>query len=91
MFYTYIIQSTINNKFYIGSTDDLRRRFRDHNRAKIKSTKAFCPWKLVYYEAHLSRTLARKAETFYKGGQGRRQIKKKLGIAQKVTERWLSG
>jgi len=80
MYYTYILKSIEYNKFYIGSTEDLRERLNNHNSGKSKFTKAYIPWKLVYYEAHLNRTLARKAEIFYKTGQGRRQIKRKLGL-----------
>jgi putative endonuclease len=65
---------------YIGSTEDLKRRLAEHNSGKTQSTKAFCPWGVVYYEAHLNKELARRAEIFYKKGQGRRQVKKKLGI-----------
>lgn len=82
MFYTYILQSIKTRKLYVGSTEDLRRRFKEHNNGKTISTKAFVPWRLIYYEAHLTKTLARKAEIFYKTGQGRRQLKKKLGLEE---------
>jgi putative endonuclease len=58
----------------------LKERLREHNDGKSKFTKSYLPWKLVYYEAHISKTLARKSELFYKTGQGRRQIKRKLGL-----------
>lgn len=80
MYYTYILRSVNYNKFYVGSTEDLKERLKDHNSGKSKFTKSYLPWKLVYYEAHLTRGLARKAEIFYKTGQGRRQIKRKLGL-----------
>ncbi|MEK7067487.1 MAG: GIY-YIG nuclease family protein [Patescibacteria group bacterium] len=80
MHYVYILQSFKINKLYIGSTADLRNRIIEHNLGQTKSTKFGRPWKLIYYEAHLNKTLALKAEIFYKTGQGRRQIKKKLGL-----------
>jgi len=80
MYYLYILQSKTNNKLYKGSTDDLRKRFKEHNDGKVKSTKSGKPWELIYYEAHKNKTLARKAEIFYKTSQGRRQLKKKLGL-----------
>jgi len=80
MYYVYILKGLLNGKLYIGSTDNLKRRVIEHNRGKVASTKSALPWRLIYYEAHLNKTLARKAEIFYKTGQGRRQIKKKLGI-----------
>ena len=80
MYYTYFIKSIVFGKIYIGSTADLKKRLEDHNAGKVRSTKPYKPWKVVYYEAHLSKTLARKAELFYKTSQGRRQVNKKLGI-----------
>ena len=80
MQYVYFLKSRATLKVYVGSTDDLKRRLAEHNRAKVTSTKAFVPWDLIYYEAHLSKTLAKRAEIFYKSSQGRRQVKKKLGL-----------
>lgn len=80
MFYVYILQSRINHKLYKGSTEDLRKRLKEHNAGKSKSTKSGKPWQLIYYEAYLDKTLARKTEIFYKTGQGRRQLKKKLDL-----------
>ena len=88
MYYVYILQSLENNKLYTGLTEDLRNRFKEHNAGRVKSTKSGKPWRLIYYEAYINKTLARKTEIFYKTGQGRRQIKKKLNL---LTEEWLSG
>lgn len=80
MYYTYILKSIAFDKIYIGSTENLVVRLDMHNSGKVFSTKPYVPWTLVYYEAHRSLSFARKAEMFYKTGQGRRQIKKKLGL-----------
>ncbi len=80
MYYVYILKSLSSKKLYIGSTEDLKKRLIDHNRGKTTSTKPHRPWELVYYEAHQTKRLARKAEILYKTGQGRKQIKKKLEI-----------
>ncbi len=80
MFYTYILQSVERSRLYVGSTEDLKNRFKEHNAGKVRSTKSYCPWKLIYYEAHLTKLLARQAEIFYKTSQGRRQLNKKLGL-----------
>ena len=80
MYYVYILQSLKTNKLYTGSTEDLRRRFIKHNSGKTQSTKFGKPWKLIYYEAHITKTSTRKTEIFYKKSQGRRQIKKKLDL-----------
>jgi putative endonuclease len=80
MYYFYVLQSKIIEKLYKGSTTDLKGRIVEHNVGKVKSTKSFRPWSLMYYEAYRNKTLARKAEIFYKSSQGRRQLKKKLGL-----------
>ena len=80
MFYTYILQNSKQNRLYIGSSADLRSRLTEHNSGRVSSTKAYRPWRIIYYEAHLTKELARKTEIFYKTSQGRRQLKKKLGL-----------
>jgi len=62
MFYVYFIKSIKDNRFYVGYTNDLRRRFEDHNNGKSKYTKNFRPWKLVYYEAYETESLAKNRE-----------------------------
>ena len=61
-FYTYILQSKADKKFYIGSTNDLAKRLKEHNAGKVKSTKARLPFKLVYYEAYPNEKSARLRE-----------------------------
>jgi putative endonuclease len=80
MFYVYILKSTIANRLYKGSTSNLETRLDEHNSGKVRSTKPYRPWRLIYYEAHRDKKLAQKAELFYKTGQGRRQLKKKSGF-----------
>ena len=80
MFYVYILRSDKTKHLYKGLTSDLKERFSRHNAGKVISTKSGRPWKLIYYEAHRNKMLARKTELFYKSSQGRRQLKKKLGL-----------
>ena len=62
MFYVYIIKSRKKKYFYIGSTEDLKRRFSEHNKGKTKSIKHLIPFELIYYEAYKTKKLARKRE-----------------------------
>ena len=81
MFYTYLIKSKNKNWFYIGSTKDLKERFKDHNSGKVKSTKPYTPFILIYYEAYLTYTLARKREIeLKKKGQQKEILFKRLGL-----------
>jgi putative endonuclease len=81
MYYTYLIKSKIRNWIYIGCTDDLRKRFQQHNSGRVKSTKHYIPFGLVYYEAYTTLALARKREYELKHNNQQREILyKRLGL-----------
>lgn len=66
MFYVYIIKSMKNNQLYTGSTNNLRRRFAEHNLGLSTYTKKYKPYILVYYEAYRSEEDARNRESSLK-------------------------
>ena len=77
MFYTYILNSTSHpNRFYIGSTADLKRRLSEHNSGKSIHTNKFIPWKIKNYFAFEEQNKAEKFEKFLKSGNGRIFTKK---------------
>ena len=78
MFYTYIIQSTKDKRFYTGSTGDLRKRLNEHNTGKVFSTKNRGPFELIYYEACLNEQDATAREKYLKSGMGKRYLKNRL-------------
>ncbi|WP_353740199.1 GIY-YIG nuclease family protein [Desulfosarcina widdelii] len=39
MYYTYVLLSLKDRKFYIGYTQDLKRRFEEHEKGFVESTK----------------------------------------------------
>ncbi len=81
MFYAYVLKSKKNGSLYYGSTDDLKRRLKEHNSGiGGKYTNDNRPFELVYYEAYETYVLARKAEKFFKSGYGREVLKSKLEI-----------
>ena len=49
MYYVYILQSKLKNQLYFGSTNNLKKRFQDHNDGKVVFTRRYRPWKLLYY------------------------------------------
>ena len=77
MFYVYVLQNR-NRRWYTGSTNDLRKRFNEHNSGKNYSTKHNGPWKLVYYEACPDEQDARSREIYLKSGMGKRYLKNRL-------------
>ncbi len=77
-FYIYVLRSLKDKKIYIGKTQDLRRRLKEHNAGKVKSTKNRRPFELVYYEAYTNKDKWSQQELFYKTGIGRENLKHKL-------------
>ena len=49
--YVYVLKSLKDGNFYKGYTKDLKKRFEDHNKGKVESTKLRLPFELIYYEA----------------------------------------
>ncbi|PIR78122.1 MAG: hypothetical protein COU28_03430, partial [Candidatus Magasanikbacteria bacterium CG10_big_fil_rev_8_21_14_0_10_36_16] len=65
--------SLTDNFTYIGSTEDLKKRFKEHNSGKTKSIKHRLPFKLVYYEAYETKYLARKREIELKKNSSKKE------------------
>lgn len=62
MNYVYVLKSKKDEELYIGSTNDLKRRLREHNLGKNFSTKSRIPFELVYYESYKNLQDARDRE-----------------------------
>ncbi len=70
MYYVYILKNHSKNEIYIGYTNDLRRRYKEHKYKKPE---------LIYYEAHKSEKDARIRELKLKEhGQTKRRLKERL-------------
>lgn len=79
MFYVYLLKSEKSGKLYIGRTTNLFKRIREHNLGENKSTKAFRPWKLAYYEAYCSSQDAEDRESRLKQlGKVYSQLKRRI-------------
>ncbi|MBW3569211.1 GIY-YIG nuclease family protein [Candidatus Parcubacteria bacterium] len=76
--YVYVLSSNYSKKLYVGFTTDLRKRVAEHNKGLNFSTKAYAPWKLLYYEAHRSEADARRREKYLKTTPGNKTLKKML-------------
>ncbi len=87
MWYTYIIKSKSCNKYYIGYTENLEKRLREHNGGKTKSIKAFIPFDIIYYESYNNKPEAYKRERKIKKYKGGEAFKKLINN----TERCQSG
>jgi len=71
MFYVYFLLLN-NKKIYTGFTDDLRRRFEEHQNGKVISTKNKRPITLIGYESYQKKSDAMRREKFLKTTEGKR-------------------
>jgi len=78
MFYTYVLLSDNDKKFYVGSTKDLKKRLDEHQKGLVVSTVQRRPLRLIYYEACLNQNDAVKREKYFKGGFGRRFLRNRV-------------
>lgn len=78
LYYTYVLLSKKDNKFYTGYTKNLNLRFKQHNEGKVTSTKNRRHLKLIYYEACLNQQDATKREKYLKTYLGKLFIHKRL-------------
>lgn len=78
MYYIYVIQSLKDKKLYIGYTNNLQRRFEEHNAGRNEVTKGRKPFRLLYYEACIQKGDALKRELQLKTGFGREYLKRRL-------------
>jgi putative endonuclease len=78
MFYTYVLRSEKSGQLYTGSTNDLRKRFKEHNSGKSTYTAKRGPYKLIYYEACAVEGDARVREVYLKTAMGKRYLKNRL-------------
>ena len=60
--YVYILQSEKNKRYYVGSTNDLERRIKEHQQGRSKYTSNNLPVKLVFSQQYSDLTLARNIE-----------------------------
>lgn len=80
--YVYILNSMrLPQRIYIGFTNNLRKRFDQHNNGEVISTKQYAPWRLLYYEAFSKERFARQRELHLKNnGNPMRELKKRIGF-----------
>ena len=64
-----------DNRIYVGMSLDIERRVNEHNKKKVRSTKAYIPWVLVYKEYVGDIKKAREKEKYYKSGIGKEKLK----------------
>ncbi|MCL4510703.1 MAG: GIY-YIG nuclease family protein [Bacteroidetes bacterium] len=80
-FYVYVLMSLKSKGFYIGQTNNLTDRLRRHNEGRVRSTKAWRPWSLVYFEKYETRAEAMRRERELKSLKGNAKLLDIIGIS----------
>ena len=74
-----ILQSEAGpERYYVGLTDDLRRRLAKHNSGSVAHTAKYRPWHIKTAIAFGDRARAAKFECYLKTASGRASAKKRL-------------
>ena len=76
MYTVYVLESLLDNGFYIGVTGNLEDRLKRHFEGRSKATKHRGPWKLVYTEIFNDKHLACKREYYFKSLKSKVFIKR---------------
>jgi len=63
-YYTYVLKSLADGKFYTGYTKNLNLRFEQHSKGLVESTKIRRPLVLIYFEGCLNQSDALKREKY---------------------------
>jgi len=77
MYDVYVLKSELKNRHYYGYSQNAEGRLKAHNAGKVKSTKAYKPWKLIYKETFSTKTEAIQREMFFKSVDGYKFLKNK--------------
>ena len=75
MFFVYAIRSLHKNYIYVGLTDNVIRRFHEHNNGLEKTTRPYLPFELINSWPCKDRMEARLLEKYYKTSNGKRLLR----------------
>ena len=89
-YFLYILYSLAFKRTYVGQTDNLSERLTKHNSGKVRSTKSFTPWVIIYTESFTTRANAMKREKWFKSPVGRKKISEILNDYLQTEDNGLS-
>ena len=75
MFYLYVLQNKETDRYYIGSTNNLERRLKEHQNGKTRTTRILKTNELVYFEEYQIEKEARDREKKLKSYKSKKYIK----------------
>ncbi len=86
MFYVYVLVNPESQRTYVGYSEDLKRRIREHEGSAHRG------WKLIYNEAYLCESDARERERKLKAhGSGMIELKKRVERSMAIVNQTEEG
>lgn len=70
MQFVYILKCS-DERYYTGLTHDIKKRFQEHTRGLVPSTRSRRPVSLVFFAGFANRKIAAEFETYLKTNSGR--------------------
>lgn len=70
MYYVYFLKSQIKEIYYIGVTENIDNRLKEHNKGKVNFTNKYKPWDLKYIETFADKKEAYNREYYLKHPKG---------------------
>ena len=80
MLFVYVLYSGGFDKYYVGLSENVDKRLKEHNEGQNKSTKPYIPWWVAHLEEYKTRNEARTREKYLKSASGRRWRKKNINL-----------
>lgn len=78
LYFIYILKNLKDNKLYIGYTNNINRRLKEHNKGLVSVTKYRRPFILIYFEGYRHQQDATTREKFFKTGWGEKLLEKSI-------------
>ena len=79
MSFVYILTSIVDpRRIYIGLTDNLEERVKEHNQEKSVYSGRYAPWHLETYISFSNKKYAASFERYLKSGSGHAFLKKRF-------------
>lgn len=80
MYHVYFLKSEKDGKLYIGRTNNVERRLREHNSGQVTATKSRRPFILLGYETFKTELESVASEREWKKGYKREELRRRYNI-----------
>jgi len=72
---TYILYNEKNDRYYIGHTNNLEIRLKQHSDGRNSWANRYRPWMVVYKNSHFTRAEAMKEERYLKSLKNKKRVR----------------